>query len=118
MADSATRKFTVRFRVPCPPVGGAAAWGDYDFAMALATSLRRLGHLVILDFATRHGNGKPVRAWVWRRRWTSFRTRFLQRADVDLILRGKIRFDPEPGRPLVMWMISNSRSVAADEVTQ
>ena len=86
--------------------------------MSLTKALRSLGHKVVVDFATRRGNGKVRRAWVLRRIWTNFRTSLWQRPDFDLILRGNVQYERVATRPCLMWMISNSHSASGDEISQ
>jgi hypothetical protein len=111
-------QFTIRLRLPCPPDSGVTSWGDYHFAMSLTKALRKLGHRVIVDFATQRGKGKSRRAWVLRRLWTRIRTVIWQRPDFDLILRGNVHYAPVSDRPCLIWLISNSQSVSGQEVSE
>lgn len=105
---------TFLLRLPCPPVAGEASWGDYDFGMSLAAALRARGHRVLVDFVIRRGK-KTKFSWLLRRIWTLFRANFFGRRQVDLILRGRFAFGRRPGRPAIMWLISNSLSVPLPE---
>jgi spore maturation protein CgeB len=98
------RALGFRLRLPCPPPE-RTRWGDYYFARSLADALERRGHRVLMDY---------MRKRPWLHRVGSLFSTF--RPDVDLILRGKIAFDPHPARPTIMWLISNANTLTTAEI--
>ncbi len=74
------------------------AWGDYHFALALASSLSQLGHQVAVD---------PLDSW--------YRPTAVE-DHVTLTLRGLSRYRPSPGQVNLSWIISHPELVHDDEL--
>lgn len=83
---------------PAGPVG--AGWGDTHFAESLAAALRELGQ----------------EALVLPREERDQRVRSLD--DVQLVLRGLDRVQPDPGVLSMMWVISHPDLVTKSEMTE
>lgn len=73
-------------------------WGDVPFADDLADALRQLGQEVVVD------------RFDARVRETSYLD------DVELVLRGRRRIDPQPGRLNILWAISRPETISVDEL--
>lgn len=98
---AAPRELRFLFRLPSPPPSDRA-WGDYYFARSLADALERRGHAVAMEYKVKPPSLQRLRL-------------AFGRFDLDLVLRGK-RAYRRRRRPTIMWMISASGSVGADEV--
>ena len=72
-------------------------WGDYHFAAALAAALLRKGVRARIDFAA-----DP--------------DRHAEASDINLVLRGRQRFEPKPGTLNLIWLISHPDRPSADEL--
>ena len=73
-------------------------WGDYYYATAIAQSLEKLGHEVIVD--NRSSHSRP--------------TTYLD--DVTLNLRGLVQFTPQPNKINIMWVISHPELITNSEI--
>ncbi|WP_164876116.1 CgeB family protein [Falsirhodobacter deserti] len=87
---------TIRIKIACPNLKEAPAWGDYHFARSLQTSLEALGQRAIVDTAD---------AWYSRR----------DDEDVAIVLRGRARYNVQPGKINILWLISHPDRVTPDE---
>ena len=87
-------------KVPIPKERGAATWGDYHFAAALARELRNAGHVARLDF---------VPDWY---------TALAIDDDVVIAIRGLHAYEPQPDHINLMWNISHPDKVSDDEYNQ
>lgn len=85
-------------KCPAPEDGRKVKWGDYPYALALKKYLERLGNYVVIQF---------------REDWNC-----PMRADVVLVLRGKIPYRPDRGDEdclYIMWNISHPEAVTVEE---
>ena len=88
---------TIAIRIGCPRPEMKDRWGDYHFAVALAAALLRKGVPSRIGFAAEpNGRARP--------------------GDVNLVLRGRHRYMPEPGALNLMWLISHPERVTAEEM--
>lgn len=88
---------SIAIKIACPSESVRDEWGDYHFAASLARALAAHGCHTRIDFL---------------RAWSSAPDDF----DCDLVLRGLERFQPKPGRPAVLWLISHPDLATADEL--
>ena len=88
---------SIAIKIACPSEAVREEWGDYHFAASLARALGALGCRTRIDF---------LRAW----------PSAPDDLDCDLVLRGLERFDPKPGRPAILWLISHPDMVTAEEL--
>ncbi len=96
MAGAPSLRWAIKTAVPAGPKG--RGWGDWHFAQSLAVALRRLGQDVVVD--TRESTHRS--------------SAYLD--DVNLVLRGLDRVDPEEGRTNLMWVISHPDAVVEAEL--
>ena len=92
----ARRVARVALKIGCPRPEMKDHWGDYHFAAALAAAFLRKGVRARIDFAAdpdRHAG-----------------------PDVNLVLRGRQRFEPKPGTLNLMWLISHPDRPGLDEL--
>ncbi|WP_170963599.1 glycosyltransferase [Cellulosimicrobium cellulans] len=81
--------------------GGAGdAWGDTHFAESLRAALERSGQAAVVHRATSHASAA-----------TAF-------DDVALVIRGKTRVPPQPGKINILWVISHPDEVTPVEVCE
>lgn len=85
-------------KVASPPGRHGARWGDTHFAKALRVALERQGQVAVVH---------P---------WGSHDAPAAGLDDVHLVLRGKHRVRPVPGKVNVLWVISHPESVTVDEL--
>lgn len=93
----ADRPPSIAIKIACPSAALRAEWGDYHFAVSLARALVARGCHTRIDFLRDWPNAPDD-------------------LDCDLVLRGLERFQPKPGRPAVLWLISHPDLVTADEL--
>jgi hypothetical protein len=79
------------------PESEKIAWGDHHFATSLSEALKRLGHVVHIDYRD-HWYSRPV-----------------GHEDVAIILRGLIAYNPKPGQIVFLWNISHPDQVGFAE---
>ncbi len=90
------RRWAIKTSTPDP----TARWGDWHFACAVRDALVELGEDVRVDT-------HPV--------WHHPRAEL---ADVNLVLRGRYRFQPKPGSLNLLWVISHPDHVRWPELRQ
>ena len=88
---------TLALKIGCPRPEMKDNWGDYHFAVALAAALLRKGVRARIDFAA-----DP--------------DRHAEASDINLVLRGRQRFEPKPGTVNLIWLISHPDRPSADEL--
>lgn len=90
---------TLRWAVKVsPPFARRRRWGDYHFAQGMARALERLGQEVVVD---------THEAW------------YRESADLDdvvLALRGLLPYQPSGEHVNLLWVISHSDDVSAEEL--
>ena len=99
LSPSALAGRCVALKIGCPRPEMKDHWGDYHFAAALAAALLRKGVRARIDFAAdpdRHATS----------------------SDINLVLRGRQRFDPKPGTLNLIWLISHPDRIGFDELSQ
>lgn len=96
----------LRLLLPCPPRTAKRAWGDWYFGHSLGAALERLGCSVRYSYR---------RDSILTRALSRVIRRF-RRDEVELVIRGKRVWTPIPGKPCVVWIISQSDSVTEDEL--
>jgi glycosyltransferase involved in cell wall biosynthesis len=84
-------------KIACPSETVREEWGDYHFAVSLARALESRGCRARIDFH-RAWSGAP------------------NDLDCDLVLRGLERFQPQPDRPALLWVISHPNLVTREEL--
>ena len=89
-------KLSIAIKIAAPE-DEKAAWGDWHYAESLAEALRRLGHVVHVDF---------------RHQWTG---RALSDEDVAISLRGLLPYTPRGGQISFLWNISHPDQVPYEE---
>ena len=87
----------IALKIGCPRPEVKDHWGDYHFAVALAAAFLRKGVTTRIDFATDSD-------------------RHAQPGEVNLVLRGRQRWEPRPGALNLMWLISHPDRVTPDEL--
>lgn len=86
----------IAIKNPAPLGPSLDKWGDYHFGLALQNALEGSGAEVVQHF------------------WPEWQRDDGQ--DVDLVLRGKRRHEPAPGKVSVLWVMSHPSTVALDEI--
>jgi len=91
-------RFKVAITTPVPNRKVASEWGDWHHAEHLVRALGRAGHeAVAVTFDQRHAPAALA-------------------CDVELVIRGLEAVEPTPGRPQILWMISNPESIDDHEL--
>lgn len=86
----------VAIKNPAPLGGSLTRWGDYHFGMSLQHALEARGIEVVQHF------------WPeWKRD---------DGEDAVLVLRGKRRWHPSPGKQSMLWIISHPATISVDEL--
>jgi glycosyltransferase involved in cell wall biosynthesis len=88
---------TIAIKIACPRSTLKDHWGDYHFAVALASAFARKGIRARIDFLESWGTAA-------------------RDGDINLVLRGLSRFHPQPGTINLMWMISHPDKVSIEEL--
>lgn len=88
-------RITISIKVPAPNWKTAHYWGDYHFALALKKEFEKKNHEVFIHLASK-----------WEEK---------DDADVVLVLRGLIKYDPKPENFNIMWNISHPDKISIDE---
>ena len=88
---------TIALKTGCPRPEIKDHWGDYHFAVALAAAFLRKGVAARIDFvADQNRHARPD--------------------DVNLVLRGRQRYEPKPGTVNLMWLISHPDRASVEEL--
>ncbi len=96
-APSSLNNRVIALKIGCPRPEVKDHWGDYHFAVALAAAFLRKGVTARIDFA-------------------ADANRYAQPGEVNLVLRGRHRWEPRPGALNLMWLISHPDRVKPDEL--
>tara|TARA_B110000003_G_scaffold267712_1_gene296289 strand:+ start:274 stop:1773 length:1500 start_codon:yes stop_codon:yes gene_type:complete len=72
-------------------------WGDYHFALGLAGALERLGHTARIQS---------------RKDWNASKSE----GEIDIVLRGRVKYQPRAGNLTIYWVISGGSEVQAGEL--
>ncbi|NTF83003.1 glycosyltransferase [Rhizobium rhizogenes] len=90
---------TIAIKISCPNSTLKDHWGDYHFAVALAAAFLRKGLRARIDFLDSwQANAMPN--------------------DINLVLRGISRFEPDPNAVNFVWVISHPDKISTDELLQ
>lgn len=89
-------RFSIRVAAPTGEIGDR--WGDVFFAHDLAEAINATQHQAIVERVDQ--SGRPGR----------------ERDNVNLVIRGLERLDPEPGKLNILWVISHPTDVTDEEI--
>jgi hypothetical protein len=93
----AAGQLRVALTVAAPSAKVATLWGDWHLAHALARSLRRLGHFVLVQTADRADDPAG------------------RSCDIHVVFRGLQPIRPTSGQRQVLWVISHPEALEIDE---
>jgi len=98
--DPADTRLRWGIRISSAAGSGGDTWGDTHFAESLRAALERAGHNAVVHRPESYGT--PATAF----------------DDVNLVIRGKARVRPMPGKTNMLWVISHPDDVTLDELRE